>query len=581
MSSKRSLAITILFGLLGALVNLVKVPIFFGMDFLFGGAFSFVPAILYGPFHGAVANGLAGIVAFYHWRAPYTIVSFIVFGAIAGWVLRARRTAILEVIVLQGAFMGLRIVAIDYFALHELPSYVVTVQAKSLFNNMIDLTLCSLWLYFSSAERKLNRDSFQRQPMRFYIQHAMSGTLMIAVLLGTLAIGRTFYKQISFEVAQRAKYESTRAAHDMSVWFADHPGRPVDAIDLQALQAKLLGAPDTKRPVLVVSDELGNVVLNSTERGELPEPLNYEDYGRTTSIEDNVVQILPPGNELFSWEQAYFVGAARDPISRWTVHYFVSIAPYRERLLNFFGLRMVVCLLLYIPVQLLSVGLSKLLTRDLERFSRPVSVKPDQSSFNALSETAVEEVWVLSKRLKELFGQLRAREEQLIFAAQHDPLTQLANRSYITDIFERLRSETDHCALLFLDLDEFKQVNDCYGHDIGDELLKAFARRLKSAARSTDYVARFGGDEFFILMSGPKSREVLSEACRRLVERLSETYEIRGHSIQISLSIGVAQSPEHGRDFENLVRNADAAMYAVKEHGKNGYLFYSDTLNTA
>jgi diguanylate cyclase (GGDEF)-like protein len=173
---------------------------------------------------------------------------------------------------------------------------------------------------------------------------------------------------------------------------------------------------------------------------------------------------------------------------------------------------------------------------------------------------------------------LQTANDQLRSIALFDPLTSLPNRLLLDD---RIRQAVVHAertgkmfALMFIDLDRFKPVNDTYGHSIGDALLQAVAGRLTSVLRKGDTVARIGGDEFLALMhdlSGPHDAAVIGE---KVVAQLGTPFSVQGHALQISCSIGISVYPQDGTDIPTLMANADSAMYTVKAGGRNGYRFF-------
>ena len=181
---------------------------------------------------------------------------------------------------------------------------------------------------------------------------------------------------------------------------------------------------------------------------------------------------------------------------------------------------------------------------------------------------------------------------QLEYAALHDSLTGLANRASFLEHLElglkrAARTETE-VAVLFIDLDNFKMVNDSFGHAAGDELLKAVGSRLQAAVRGMDVVARQGGDEFLILLSDLKSEaEGLSSAraaetvASKVRTILREPFVVEGIEIYVSASIGISLFPADGGDADTLLKQADVAMYSVKDTGRDGYARYRDGENTA
>ena len=173
----------------------------------------------------------------------------------------------------------------------------------------------------------------------------------------------------------------------------------------------------------------------------------------------------------------------------------------------------------------------------------------------------------------------RARE-----LADFDPLTGLPNRRLLRDRSTQLLAaaerEGSEMALVFLDLDHFKRVNDSLGHSVGDELLCAVAQRLATVVRKVDTLARLGGDEFIIALPGVHASGAAEVACR-LLEVCAAPFAVGGHDLTITPSLGISLFPVDGRDFETLLRNADAAMYKAKDAGRNAFRFYSSEMNVA
>lgn len=171
----------------------------------------------------------------------------------------------------------------------------------------------------------------------------------------------------------------------------------------------------------------------------------------------------------------------------------------------------------------------------------------------------------------------KAMEEHIRRLASHDNLTRLPNRSLLMDRLQvamaQVRRQGGQFALLFLDLDEFKPVNDCHGHDVGDLLLQQVAERLETTVRESDTVARVGGDEFAILLTNVVETETITVACRNILKALNREFVLNGNSCRIGGSIGAVLYTGQDITGSELMRLADMAMYAAKEAGKNRYVF--------
>jgi diguanylate cyclase (GGDEF)-like protein/PAS domain S-box-containing protein len=178
----------------------------------------------------------------------------------------------------------------------------------------------------------------------------------------------------------------------------------------------------------------------------------------------------------------------------------------------------------------------------------------------------------------------KAAEARIRELADFDALTGLPNRRLLHDRVRQMLAAAERddspFALIFLDLDHFKRINDSLGHSVGDELLCAVARRLAGAVRRVDTLARLGGDEFILAMPGTHAAAAIDVA-RRLLEECNAPFLVAGHDLTVTPSVGVAICPQDGKDIETLLRNADAAMYKAKELGRNTFQFYAAEMNTA
>jgi len=176
-----------------------------------------------------------------------------------------------------------------------------------------------------------------------------------------------------------------------------------------------------------------------------------------------------------------------------------------------------------------------------------------------------------------------AMARQMAHAAEHDALTGLPNRMLLNDRVSQAIIAAPHhmkkVAVLFLDLDGFKHINDSLGHPIGDKLLQSIANRLVECARDSDTVSRQGGDEFVVLLSEVEQAEDAAIAARRMLQTVAECYSIDRHDLHVTASVGVSVYPDDGLDAETLIKNADTAMYQAKESGRQSYEFFKPAMN--
>lgn len=180
---------------------------------------------------------------------------------------------------------------------------------------------------------------------------------------------------------------------------------------------------------------------------------------------------------------------------------------------------------------------------------------------------------VLLVRYKQANKALKQKEKLLRYMAQHDPLTRLPNRMLFSDRLQQeiaiAKRDKKYFAVMFLDLDNFKPVNDKFGHGIGDLLLKEAAKRIKACVRESDTVGRFSGDEFTVLFRAIEHKEDAIAVAEKIRHALNQPFKLAGQNLQISSSTGVAIYPDHGDSEAQLLKNADIAMYCAKGNGRN------------
>lgn len=238
---------------------------------------------------------------------------------------------------------------------------------------------------------------------------------------------------------------------------------------------------------------------------------------------------------------------------------------------------------------LLAVLFARALTQPLQMLAHAATHFFADHTMGALPLRRTDEIGVLARcfdrmrrEIRSQLDVLHSKQHELVHLASHDALTGLPNRLLFTQKLEAAVDDAaasgEQLAVLFVDLDRFKQINDQFGHSIGDKVLAAVARRLKQVLCSADVVARLGGDEFIVLIEGPRVAEAAPGIASRIMDTLNEPLLMDGHSMTVGASIGISQYPDDSATAEELLLNADAAMYAAKSGGRCAYLRYRDVL---
>ncbi|MDP5241259.1 EAL domain-containing protein [Uliginosibacterium sp. 31-16] len=226
-------------------------------------------------------------------------------------------------------------------------------------------------------------------------------------------------------------------------------------------------------------------------------------------------------------------------------------------------------------------------SRAPENIALDCSTRSDDENLQVL-HFQIESEWMMGRLLR-LHGTVqnvtatRQAEAHIQYLARFDSLTGLPNRSYWQELarsaLSSARRHHDQAAVLFLDLDHFKTINDSLGHPVGDQLLTAVAARLKHSLRADDILARQGGDEFVVLLPRLSSFEEVSSVASKLVKSLTEPLQLQEHELTVSVSIGIAHFPSDGDDIDTLLKHADVAMYSAKQAGRNNFQFFVPEMN--
>ncbi|NET36313.1 MAG: CHASE2 domain-containing protein [Cyanothece sp. SIO1E1] len=203
----------------------------------------------------------------------------------------------------------------------------------------------------------------------------------------------------------------------------------------------------------------------------------------------------------------------------------------------------------------------------------------ERKQMEAELKQAADELKQTTSELIRSNTELKLSEDRLRHMAHHDALTGLPNRhlfhNHFRQAIEQATRENHQVALLFVDLDGFKNINDTLGHQVGDQLLQAVARRLVGGLRDTDIVSRLGGDEFTVILPGVPGLQDVVRVAEKLLETLSKSFVLEGKTVAITASIGISLYPLHGREIEILIKTADSAMYCAKDLGKSRYMLSS------
>ncbi|XOF34687.1 MAG: EAL domain-containing protein [Candidatus Electrothrix sp. YB6] len=328
-----------------------------------------------------------------------------------------------------------------------------------------------------------------------------------------------------------------------------------------------------------LSNDLDLIVRSRTEQEKAGDVPTLSDINRTKKI------------SVIEGKRAYFSAAKMTTLDS---DFFYHVVLNKEKLLStlarnrqhFFALLVLVAVLVLV---LLRAVFSRTLINPLELLMQQIRTIEQQDYAQCSLVQTGDELETISRNINHLSCTVQDREKALLasqreleYLSHHDPLTDLPNRRLfnvrLQEAVKEAESAGTRLAVLFLDLDEFKQVNDTLGHDMGDRLLVEISLRLAAAVPSFIILARLGGDEFTLFMQDVQSRKEVIQTAEKLLAEFTEPFLCEEHELSTTASIGIALYPDDGRDTVTLIKHADMAMYQVKETGRNGYSFFSADL---
>jgi diguanylate cyclase (GGDEF)-like protein len=418
-----------------------------------------------------------------------------------------------------------------------------------------------------------------------------------------LAPGRVYVSPIAVNHEQGAHSAEGRPTLRLATPVAALNGNVVGVVVLNVDLQRLLETLQTDLPQhyqLYMANERGDFLVH-------PDPAKtfgfdkgrrvvmQDSFGATTALfEQGQHHMVLNGLQAPDDAPGQIVAFVRQPFGLPENHQFVVLGLARSLPDVLSGARelghSIVQMVLVFSVLsiVLAVLFARALTRPLQMLAHAATSFSTAQAMEALPLERSDEIGIVARcfdrmrcEIKAHMDVLRDRQQELDYLARHDPLTGLPNRSQFFQQLESaiaLAGPDEQLAVLFVDLDRFKEVNDELGHTIGDHALATAAQRMRRTVRASDVVARLGGDEFIVLIRGDVVEETVHEIARNLLQALNEPLPLDERQIDIGASIGVSQFPDDGRTALELVTHADIAMYGAKTRGRRGYLCYRNVV---
>ncbi len=572
-------------------------PTAFGLDMIFSGIFLLAAVRILGVWAGAGAAALtAGIV--YVGITPNPVVFMLIIEVVFIGIVTnvGKRASVFGASCLYWILLGLPVLAGILYGFGEPePLATILILGKSAANGLFNAWVADILLIYAPIQRWLIRERVHKYPLRQIMFHITMGVVMVPFMLFTVISGWFQSNSIQHRSEELAASVAQTLQSDLSTW---------SSMDLKQLQMggavqmgrlhELIHNSNATNDWIVSVETPYGIRMNGTQVNEASGLDEWYAMGNVELLGEGLYEWTPGDQVLYailSWrEMEHIVQMTLEPMP-FTFYVQVPLSVYMQDTQQFYVIQYGVMILYIIfgtwATSFLSHSMSRSIsglahaTIDLpNKLKRQESIDWPTSSLREIHQL-IRNFRGMADNLYGAFQKQKQSEQTLHELAYYDALTGLPNRrSFSRDLSSQLEeenSEKQQAAVLFMDLDRFKQINDSLGHSAGDELLQGIAERLQRVIADQGTVYRLGGDEFTIVLPHVQEEEVhalvheVQQACK-------EPHAISGQELRTFVSIGISMIPRDGTDLDTIVRHADMAMYKAKGQGGKGYEFYHDSI---
>lgn len=440
--------------------------------------------------------------------------------------------------------------------------------------------------------------------------------LTMAAVLGPFLVyimvdGWVTKDRLNSEIHQMLSKSGTNIMEQVKNWNTNdlRKIRLRSPIHIKRFEEIIKNNPFNERVEVLVVDKNYNIYARNKSAEKYGETYNWKDGGNDISVSENTYMWMPESKEVAfnikQWSQSFYIMIFSFENMDLHIQVIVPLSNYAvsvwQNYLNKFEILLLFCIIAIV----ISLMMGRILSKDLSKLTISTTGLPDKlkrqemiewpdtstvqvntlvSNFQVMSDNLVnlfKDINIMNDKLLSQTIELENSREEMKRLAYNDTLTGLPNRYYFTKYLEGLLcdSEVKNMAVMFIDLNRFKQINDSLGHDIGDMLLIEIAQRLKYFLKDDSFVARLGGDEFVVILKDIDRTEASMAAMhinKKLFEEVVIYQKDQIHHLYVSGSIGISLYPNDAKDKSTLLKKADLAMYSAKETGGNTYKFYCD-----
>ncbi|NND60615.1 MAG: EAL domain-containing protein [Gammaproteobacteria bacterium] len=428
--------------------------------------------------------------------------------------------------------------------------------------------------------------------------------ISIVVLLSTVLLlqFRTSAREITEVSAASLEEELTQELIERGVvtagFLAENLASPLYRYDMESMHDLIQDHRSQTDVVhVLVHDAAGRVIHDGTlEIDAFGTELAAIDTSDGVRFDGETIEVYRPILYAGQGIGGIRVGLSRAPIADEINAMMAGLRTVSTRGLRATLISAVLTALLFVGVgMIIAIVVSRSLAEPIRRLARQASRIGSGDYSDTLAVDRSDEIGDLANAFRDMSRSLRASDGEVRYLAYHDSLTRLPNRArlkqFLAEAVARARRRDERVALFFIDLDDFKRVNDTLGHKAGDKLLKEFSQRLRDSLREMDHIdpdhedgqrdliARLGGDEFTVVLEDVKESRDIALVAQRILDELAVPVLLGGQEVVVGASIGITVFPDDGDGVDSMLKNADVAMFQAKERGKNHFQFYNQSMD--
>ncbi len=602
---------------LSLVARIYNMPFSYGISFTFGNLFIYIILRYYGVKVAVITALVANVTELCFFNSNIYTIIFTAEVLVVGLLWKDKKTNLFLRDILFWLVIGVPAsFLMFYINRRTLGAEGVLIIINNIINGILNVLVAEIIMSYVPIKRifgQKQKNLTDLGKMMFHITiAAVVGFFMVYIMIdGWLA-----EEKLNSEIHQILNTSGSSIMEQVKKWEINdlRKIRLRSPLHLKNFETIVRGITFNDEVEVLLEDKNNNIYVTNQPQEKYDKIYNWKENGEITKVGKNAYRWMPV-SKRFSYD-----------FKRWNEAFYITIFPFEnnmdlqllvkvplsnytksmwENYLNKFVIFLFFCFV----SMLLSLMMSRLLSNDLlkltisttglpEKLKRQETIEwPDTSvaqvnslvsNFKVMSDNLIAlfaETKIMNSQLLAQTKELEDSREKMKRLAYYDTLTDLPNRLFFTEHLQKLldSAEGKQIAVMFIDLNRFKQINDTLGHEVGDMLIRAIANRLKSYLKEDSFVARLGGDEFVIVLNDTDKRRAMRVAIsinRTLTKTIKLSKDNETHELYVSGSIGISMYPNDANEKSALLKNADLAMYAAKETGENTFRFYSDLAET-